>query len=233
PSTSGQESHPHKRLIVCCDGTWNSGDLEGKALTNVAKIARCISDKDDWKPKGQDGITRESRKTYIQIVHYQPGVGLGTGKVSNTWDAMTGRGLSKAIRSAYTFICLNWSSQDDQIVLIGFSRGAFTVRCVAQLIEEVGFAIGFPMAAHLPQLPRRKYCTVDDVVPRKIKFAVQALALDERRRHFKPMVWSPLEDGASQTLKQRWFTGNHSDIGGGNKDMTLANITLAWMIGQL
>lgn len=94
-------------------------------------------------------------------------------------------------------------------------------------------AIGFPMAAHLPQLPRLKYRTVDHKVPRKVKFAIQALALDERRRHFKPMVWSPVEDRENQTLTQRWFAGNHSDVGGGNKDMTLADITLAWMIGQL
>jgi uncharacterized protein (DUF2235 family) len=92
PPTSEKEPQPHKRLIVCCDGTWNTGDLEGKTLTNVAKIARCISDKDNWKPKAQDGTARESRGTYMQIVYYQPGVGLGTGKVSNTWDAMTGRG---------------------------------------------------------------------------------------------------------------------------------------------
>ncbi|KAH7096030.1 hypothetical protein FB567DRAFT_624205 [Paraphoma chrysanthemicola] len=296
PAT-GQEPHPHKRIIVCCDGTWNTGDLEGKALTNVAKIARCISDKDNWKPKSQDGTTRESRRAYIQIVHYQPGVGMGTGKVSNTWDAMTGRGLSKAIRAAYTFICLNWSTPNDQIILIGFSRGAFTVRCVAQFIEEVGLlmksglrhlprlfkiwktlgrgqdddrrrtlrnicadlvawgelvdsekedvrieacavwdtvsAVGFPMFAHLPQLPRFKYRTVGHKIPSKVKFAVQALALDERRRHFKPMVWSSPEDPENQTLTQRWFAGNHSDVGGGNLDMTLANITLAWMIGQL
>jgi uncharacterized protein (DUF2235 family) len=91
PQASAQGLHPHKRVIVCCDGTWNSGDLEGKTLTNVAKIARCISDEDNWKPKAPDGRTGE-RDSYIQIVHYQPGVGLGTGRVSNTWDAMTGRG---------------------------------------------------------------------------------------------------------------------------------------------
>jgi hypothetical protein len=47
------------------------------------------------------------------------------------------------------------------------------------------------------------------------------------------MVWSTVEDRENQTLTQRWFAGNHSDVGGGNKHITLANITLAWMIGQL
>ncbi len=86
-ASSGQQVYPHKRLIVCCDGTWNSGDLEQKSLTNVAKIARCIADVDSWQG-------RDEKKTYIQIVHYLPGIGLGTSKVANGYDALTGRGLS-------------------------------------------------------------------------------------------------------------------------------------------
>jgi hypothetical protein len=73
-------------------------------------------------------------------------------------------------------------------------------------------------------------------VPRNVKFAVQALALDETRRHFKPMVWDQDQTQHSDpgfALTQCWFAGNHSDVGGGNKDMTLANVCLAWMIGQL
>jgi hypothetical protein len=97
-------------------------------------------------------------------------------------------------------------------------------------------AIGFPMLAHIPQMPRRRYRTVGRKVPGNVKFAVQALALDETRRHFKPMVWDQdqtLHPDPDFVLNQCWFAGNHSDVGGGNKDMTLANVCLAWMIGQL
>jgi uncharacterized protein (DUF2235 family) len=252
-------------------------DIDGKSLTNVARITRCISDVDEWKWKDP---TKSERPTYSQIVHYQPGVGVGTGFFANVWDGMTGRGLSKSIREAYSFICLNWSRDADQIVLIGFSRGAFTVRCVAEFMDTVGLltksglrhlprlfkvwkrlkkqkvsepesqklrdlkkrcrtlveweelrqgvrieacavwdtvsAIGFPMVAHIPQVPRRRYRTVGGKVPQKVKFAVQALALDETRRHFKPMVWD--QDQAHHpdpdfTLTQCWFAGNHSDRG--------------------
>ncbi len=206
---------------------------------------------------------------------------------------MSFAGLSKTIRAAYTFLCLNWSTEKDEIVLIGFSRGAFTVRCVAQFIQEVGLltktglrhlpllfkiwkklepgqgvgdagevlrkrcaalvewkelvqgvdiqacavwdtvsAVGIPMARKIPRPPRRSYRTVGKTIPQNVKFAVQALALDERRRHYEPMVWETPTD-PTQKLSQCWFAGNHGDVGGGNKDMTLANITLAWMIGQL
>ena len=36
-----------------------------------------------------------------------------------------------------------------------------------------------------------------------------------------------------KTLRQVWFPGVHSNIGGGIDDQSLANITLAWMISQL
>jgi uncharacterized protein (DUF2235 family) len=44
------------------------------------------------------------------------------------------------VRNAYNFICQNFNHKDcnDEIFLIGFSRGAFTVRCVASLIDSIG-----------------------------------------------------------------------------------------------
>ncbi|OCK80044.1 hypothetical protein K432DRAFT_416937 [Lepidopterella palustris CBS 459.81] len=62
--------------------------------------------------------------------------------------------------------------------------------------------------------------------------AFQALALDERRSAFSPAVWEKPE-GNSTTLRQVWFPGVHSNIGGGYDDQQLANITLAWMMSQL
>jgi hypothetical protein len=48
-------------------------------------------------------------------------------------------GIGHDIRQAYSFICNNFDDEaGDQIVLIGFSRGAFTARAVAQLIHDVG-----------------------------------------------------------------------------------------------
>lgn len=38
---------------------------------------------------------------------------------------------------AYSYICLDYEN-NDEIILIGFSRGAFTARCVIDLIDSVG-----------------------------------------------------------------------------------------------
>jgi len=77
------------------------------------------------------------------------------------------------------------------------------------------------------------YPSVGEIVPGNVRLAIQALALGEKRKLFDPMRWKLAENSKDQKLSQVWFAGNHSDVGGGNKDMTLANITLAWMIGQL
>lgn len=65
-----------------------------------------------------------------------------------------------------------------------------------------------------------------------VENAFQALALDERRSAFSPAVWEKPE-GNRTTLRQVWFPGVHSNVGGGYDDQQLANITLAWMMSQL
>jgi hypothetical protein len=48
-----------------------------------------------------------------------------------------GTGISENIREVYSFIAANYTP-GDEIVLIGFSRGAFTVRSVASIIRDIG-----------------------------------------------------------------------------------------------
>lgn len=45
--------------------------------------------------------------------------------------------LRQDIRELYHFICMNYVDGDD-IVLVGFSRGAFTARAVADMIASLG-----------------------------------------------------------------------------------------------
>ncbi|KAK4702181.1 hypothetical protein P7C70_g4045, partial [Phenoliferia sp. Uapishka_3] len=68
-----------------------------------------------------------------------------------------------------------------------------------------------------------------------IQLALQALALNETRQDFCPCKWEQTEAGRAkgQVLKQVWFSGSHSDIGGGWEDAhDSADITLAWMISN-
>jgi len=120
PDADAQVASP-KTLIVCCDGTWNSPDQKG-GPTNVTKIARAICPEND---RGE-----------AQVVYYDEGVGTG-----NWFDRFLGGavgiGLARNVQQAYRFLCLNYRP-DDRIVLIGFSRGAFTVRSLAGLVGLAG-----------------------------------------------------------------------------------------------
>ncbi|MCU0541223.1 MAG: DUF2235 domain-containing protein [Oscillatoriaceae cyanobacterium Prado104] len=118
-----------RRLIVCCDGTWQ--DLEQSYPTNVFKMAQAI------KPVGERNIP--------QIVYYDEG--LGTKQIdskASLIDSLTkfaggafGLGIDHRIQDAYRFLCMNYEPKDE-IYLFGFSRGAYTVRCLAGLIYNSG-----------------------------------------------------------------------------------------------
>ncbi|MGP1382704.1 MAG: DUF2235 domain-containing protein [Thainema sp.] len=109
-----------KRLIVCCDGTWQ--DLGNSTLTNVAKFAQAIAS------IGQDGTP--------QIVFYDEGI--GTELTSNILSGGAfGRGIDYHIQEAYGFLALNYNP-GDEIYLLGFSRGAYTVRSLAGFIYNSG-----------------------------------------------------------------------------------------------
>ena len=58
-----------------------------------------------------------------------------------------------------------------------------------------------------------------------------AVAMDEWRESFVPAFWTT-EDGAianNDRIKQLWFSGVHTDVGGGYENRDLGNISMAWM----
>ncbi len=63
-----------------------------------------------------------------------------------------------------------------------------------------------------------------------IRTGRQALSLDERRCMFKPRIWR--ETDRDQDIKQVWFRGVHSDVGGSYEEKCSghAEIALEWMM---
>ncbi|MEX0622349.1 MAG: DUF2235 domain-containing protein, partial [Saccharospirillum sp.] len=67
-----------------------------------------------------------------------------------------------------------------------------------------------------------------------VTFARHALAIDEQREDFEPTVWTP-RPGVD--LKQVWFAGVHSDVGGSyppdkHTGFMASDAPLAWMIKE-
>jgi uncharacterized protein (DUF2235 family) len=74
---------------------------------------------------------------------------------------------------------------------------------------------------------------VENRVPDRTAHAFQALSLHETRLRFMPVLWShPTSEQRRTNIRQTWFMGNHTDVGGGNLDAGLASISLLWMVAQ-
>lgn len=78
-------------------------------------------------------------------------------------------------------------------------------------------------------LDKRSFLFHDTALSSSVKHARHALALDERRSDFDPTLWQAKQ---GTTLKQVWFAGEHTDIGGGNADPSFADISLGWMAAE-
>ena len=115
-----------KRIIIFCDGTWNTPDnvFESKPCqTNVVKMAQSV------KEFSEDGVR--------QLTYYTPGIGTSGLKIRRWFDGATGSGISESIIEAYKYLITNYEV-DDELFLFGFSRGAFLIRSLAGLIRNSG-----------------------------------------------------------------------------------------------
>ena len=93
--------------------------------------------------QGRRGADKPDAGAIIeQVVYYQTGVGTGpsTGmvaKLEQKFEGMTGSGLEEHVLQAYHFISTNYQV-GDEVLLFGFSRGAYTARAVGGLLTQMG-----------------------------------------------------------------------------------------------
>jgi len=251
-------------LVICCDGTWNKPDQKG-GPTNVTRMTRAVL------PRAPDGTE--------QLVYYDQGVGTGEWP-DRILGGTLGVGLGQNVQEAYRFLALNFEP-GDRLAMFGFSRGAYTVRSLAGLVNLVGLlrkgdldrmeqvwdyyrtppekrgtdaldvvwtadrrpgvdllgvwdtvgALGIP-GNGLGRIGRRRHEFHDVTLGRKVKRAYHALAVDERRSSFVPAIWDTSGAAPDQEVEQVWFTGAHSNVGGGYPDATLADQAFLWMVDK-
>ena len=277
-----------KKIIICCDGT---GNEIKENESNVLKFYRLL------------------KESAAQVAFYDPGVGTisnsgawstAKNKAKGVFGLATGYGLDANVLEAYRFLVRTYKPKDD-IYLIGFSRGAHTVRVLAGFMNMVG--VLRPHQEHLSSYAFTAYkqagtkgekgkngdydiaykvqevldtfrptirfmgcwdTVASVIVPRadrlylpalealpfteknpNVEFFRHAMAIDERRRmfrvsrwkspqKFKPSPYMKEEDAGPQDIKQVWFAGVHSDIGGGypESESGAAKFPLMWMVDE-
>ena len=252
-----------RRLIVCCDGTWNSPVQQRE--TNVVQLLRAI------QPEGT-----VAGAPVTQIAYYHLGVGTGN-VLDRILGGGTGVGLSSSVKACYGFLVDNYLP-GDEILLFGFSRGAFVVRSMAGMIALVGllqkhemfrFTDAWNCYACSPR--QRDPAVLDAIAPARHQdvpincigvwdtvgalgvpgtqlcasaYAFHHTSLSSTVRHaFQALAiderrgnFQPavwVKSDRTQVLEQVWFAGVHSNIGGGYREHGLSDTTLLWMISRL
>ena len=251
---------------IILDGTLSS--LEPGFETNAGKVFKLLS---------------ENGHSASRTLYYEPGVQWEDWR--HLADVAQGRGINRQIRRAYGFLASHYRA-GDRIFLIGYSRGAFAVRSLAGVIDQVGllkrdhaternvqlayrhyqrdpgrasaraFARRFchdapeiemvgvwdtvkALGLRLPflwMLTEAQHAFHNHQLGHSIRHGFQALALNETRVVFDPVLWICPPDWQGN-VEQVWFRGGHADVGGQIGRFVaarpLANIPLVWMLERM
>lgn len=125
-----------RNIVIFSDGTGQDGGIRPEQrLTNVFKLYRAarVGPDNDIDPNAQ-------------VAFYDPGLGTDTSatgltqihrSITKLISSATGRGITTNIADCYEFI-INHYRPGDRIWLFGFSRGAYTIRCIANVLMLCG-----------------------------------------------------------------------------------------------
>lgn len=228
--------------LYAFDGTWNREHTgaDYSENSNVVRFAKAYgAGKAVYQKDGdKEHIVEDDDKGYVS------GPGTRHGKIGQILGGLMGLGGRTRVAEAIKRVERKFAEGDYVIDVVGFSRGSAIALHFVNEIAEVGAFPGKDGAAHEPRV---RFLGLWDVVaafgiPKDIGFlkfqkinlgwhltlppivdhCFHALALDERRESFRPTR----VNGGYEV----WFRGVHSDIGGGNGNQKLNNITLRWML---
>jgi uncharacterized protein (DUF2235 family) len=266
--TSGRNHNTVKNIIISCDGTNNQFSGNHTNVIRNYKIA-------DGPPSP------------VQACYYDPGV--GTMSLAGTWTKLQewwsiiiglafGAGLNADIEEAYRYL-MKVYEPGDRIFLFGFSRGAFTVRALAGMLNAVGLL--YPDSDQLVPYARKYWqqygkpdsqgaavcnefkatlarpCpvffigvwdTVSSVGLKNIILHItdypfsfknpavthvrHAVSIDERRAFFRQNLMGRATP--DQDVRNVWFAGVHSDVGGGypSEESGLSKLAYKWIVDE-
>lgn len=192
-------------------------------------------------------------------IHTSKFLGFGGGKISIDTDAGLKRGVKAAYKSYRQGYWLRaaWVPRIFSIPFRRLRNGLFDKvfppdkfkleygRKIANtgdgenghVIEFIGVwdtvdAVGLPIDELSEFLDKRLYPHrfLDQNLSPCVKRAAQALAIDDERQTFHPLLWNEQAGREEDRITQVWFAGMHSNVGGSYADDDLAYVPLAWMI---
>ena len=210
--------------LYAFDGTWNSEKDAGRydLNTNVVRF----------------------KDLYAGTKFFYKGVGTRHGTLGKILGGAFGVGGHERIEEARRDLARQLAAGDRDIDIVGFSRGAALAVHFANVVGDDGVVVN-----GVREKPPIRFLGVFDIVAafgipinlpgfnfnrinlgykltlaKAVKSCYHAIALDEARQAFRP---TRVRGG-----REVWFRGVHSDVGGGNDNHALNDITLRWMLNK-
>ena len=249
-----------KNIVVCYDGT---NAEYGKHNTNVVRAFKAIV-KDDGQTAFYDpgvgtfsffgrrfgrlfgiglgmvfgyGIRQNIEDGYEYLMNtFKPGDKVfifGFSRGAYTARALAGMIhqlgiLQRGSKNLIPYVSKMYFKKDEEKdfkVIEGFKK-TFSNACEPYFIglwDTVG-ALGLNLSKHFPDY-KLNPC---------IKYGFQAISIDEKRCPYKVILWDESCKKDNQVIEQVWFSGVHSEVGGGcsEDECSLPDIPFAWMMDK-
>ncbi|MEM8978639.1 MAG: DUF2235 domain-containing protein [Pseudomonadota bacterium] len=207
----------------------------------------------DWR-SGLDvivgrGINRQIRRAYsVLSSRYRPGdkitlIGYSRGAfaVRSLGGIVSRVGLlrydcatERAVRTAYRHYQLGASPDVIQAFSDAYCHKEIEIEMVG--VWDTVKALGLKIPGNIART-EAVHAFHDDRLSNLVRHGFQALALNEKRAAFSPILWISDPNWTGHALEQVWFRGHHGDIGGHQAGYSearpLANIPLVWMLEKI
>ncbi len=226
--------------LYAFDGTWNAPDIDGNSddrNTNVIKFAEHYA---HIKGAGDDLAAMKA--------DYLHGVGNRFGRTGRIVGGFVGAGGKERVREMVALVGRNFEAGDMEVDVIGFSRGAAiavhfcnkldkgikvdgeTVRPMIRFLGLWDIVPAFGAPGILLDFASEINIGWDLDLPDNVLRCAHAMALNETRQAFNVLRLD--SKGKNPHVRERWFRGVHSDVGGGNGNLALSSIALRWMMEE-
>lgn len=236
----GQETHAGVAYRLCCE-----------MGSSVSVFYEAGVQWRSWKATPDvmlgKGINRQIRRAYGYLAsRYRPGdriffIGYSRGAyaVRSLAGVIDLVGLVRAehanvrnIRTAYRHYEM-WSDSDSaRMFKQKFCHASTPIEMVGVWDTVKALGLRLPL---LWRIAQARHSFHNHQLGKSIQNGFHALALDETRNVFEPVLWDSREEWEGK-LEQVWFRGAHGDIGGqlGGFEAArpLANFSLIWMLGK-
>ncbi|WP_323765016.1 DUF2235 domain-containing protein [Marinovum sp.] len=252
----GQRIH-----VILLDGTMSS--LREGAETNIGQIYKLLCDAPgdlsiyyepgvqfpDWRAAWAvmtgKGINRQIRRAYGYLAsRYRPGdqifllgysrgafaVRSLAGMIDRVGLVTARHALERNVATAYRHYQTAPDSDAAQAFRAEFCHETAPIEMVGAFDTVKALGLRLPVVWRLSADPHAFH---NHHLGDSIRHGYHALAYDERRAAYAPLLWD-VPEGWTGRVEQMWFPGTHGDVGGQiagfEPARPLANLPLCWML---